>query len=92
VVVVVVLLEADAAAATATTATAAATMPVVTPPAAAPVAPEAPDCWAAGACASAVAAMNMDENRTAKIFFIFRLLVNVVLFVLLMASLILALQ
>ena len=78
-VVVVVLLEldAEAAAATATTATAAATMPVVTPPAAAPVALEAPDCWDAGVWASAAAPRNMDEDRTAKIFFIFHLLVNV---------------
>ena len=77
--------DAEAATATAATATAAATMPAVTPPAAAaeaplaplPPEPPAPDCWpAAGACASAVAAKNMDTNRTARVFLIFPLPFN----------------
>ena len=77
--------DAEAATATAATATAAATMPAVTPPAAAaeapvaplPPAPPAPGCWpAAGACASAVPAKNMDANKTARVFLIFPLPFN----------------
>ena len=42
-----------------------------------PPEPPAPDCWpAAGACASAVAAKNMDTNRTARVFLIFPLPFN----------------